>query len=80
MRISLLVVLLLSMISTAHAYICIGDTHYSDNYILQITCEYDRTKDYTAGKTRSPMCYQGLISPYYFYFDIKSKLIIYPFG
>ncbi|CEK10704.1 Uncharacterised protein [Legionella hackeliae] len=51
--------------SNAHAYICALGYHYSQNYIFEEICDFDRLKDLLSGRTYNLECYQGLI--YYYY-------------
>lgn len=60
--------LMTCFISTANAYFCLPGYHYSPNYVFEVTCDYDRIKDFVNKKTYNLECYQGLI---YYYYCVK---------
>lgn len=64
----LLTLCLFAFISNTYAYICFPGYHYSQDYIFEAACDFDRFKDLYNGRTYNLECYQGWI---YYYYCIK---------
>lgn len=60
---------MLGMLPTANAYLCLSGYHYSQNYVFEITCDIDRSRDLVHKKTYNWACYKGLS---YYYYCIKN--------